>query len=1105
MSSGVATDLRAIFEGGMVAGLTDGQLLERFASGRAEAAEPAFAALVTRHGPMVLGVCRGVLRDAHDAEDAFQATFLTLARKAGSLRRPDPLGPWLHAVAYRVARRLRDKDARRRRHETEAAMSRASLSDRSDGNDRRPEIRDEVAVLHEEIARLPERYRAAIVLCDLQGLTQQEAGRRLGRPAGTIGARLSRARERLRGRLTRRGFALPSVLIGAAPNAAGTSSVLPTALVDATIRTAMAVSSGQAAAAVPSAIVTLSRAASRSALVARWTMISATVLALGAGATGVAVLAQQGGARLRAAPGTANDAASPPRAARLPATDAVGDPLPEGARLRLGTLRFHPPSSVVDMALAPDEATIVTIGNELIAWDVATGRERWRVLGRDLGYTPPGAGYGIRAVAFSADGSRFFTPGRHGAVVPWETSTGRREILSIAEPGRMLMPTERGARSVDITPDGRKLAVGSASGIVVCDRGGKVLYTIANTPAGPVAIDNNDRLSFSGAYSLARFSPDGKRLAAVTSDRPEGVRLYEAETGRELRTVALASRLVRMAFSPDGRRLAATERDSAVRLYDVETGDRTWSRVFALDNPYENYTSGVAFSPDGKSIAVGATDHRIYLVDASSGDVLAHLTGHHWYPWTLAFTANGRRLYSAGWDRVIRAWDVAARKQLDPPAGVRATSVVAASPDGRTLAYEDDAGSIRLVDAENGAERRSLSLAGTEYSQLAFSPDGRRLAGGGTRGDRVHVAVWDLPEGKLLHRWDWPKGRDPHSDVECLAFTPDGRRLAAAVFRQSFAYLWDLADGGQVARMAHDHVYGLSFSPDGSTLATAGWDKIVRFWDADSGELRREVNVADHDKGGDLRMYAVCHAPEGGIIATAHLDGLVRIWQAGDMSIRRSISVRGRFIFGAMSFSPDGLWLATGSMSGHVELWDPSTGERVWDRGRHQSYVYTVGFGRDARTLVSGGEDGACYVWDPWPPGNRPDDDRARLWEDLAGEDGPAAYRALWALSEIPGRAVAMLAEKLRPVNSIIDLDRVDHQFSDEENQRRRRMRAILIQKDSKVVSAVAARRAVSVLAQIGSPDAIALLNELAARDPKGDLGRFAAAARDRLSPLQRP
>jgi RNA polymerase sigma factor (sigma-70 family) len=1122
MSSAVASDLRAIFDGGMVAGLGDGSLLERFASGRAEEAEPAFAALVARHGPMVLGVCRGVLRDAHDAEDAFQATFVTLARKASSIRRPDPLGPWLHGVAFRVARRLRDKEARRRRHEAEAAMTRASLSDRSDGGEQRPETRDEVAALHEEIARLPERYRAAIVLCDLQGLTQQEAGRRLGRPTGTIGARLSRARERLRGRLTRRGFALPTVVMGAAPNAAGMPGVLPAKLTDATIRMAMAVASGDVAAAVPAAIASLSRAASRSALVARWTMITTTVLALGAGATGVAVLAQQG-ARPRAVSGTASDGPSRPlAAAHVPATDALGDPLPEGARLRLGTLRFRPPSIVVDLALSPDEATIVTVGeDELIAWDAATGRERWRALGQDFGYTPPAAGYGIRAVVFSPEGSRFYTPGRPGAVVAWETATGRREILSVAAGSRRATAWDRGARSVDAAPDGNKLAAGGADGVVVCDRGGKVLYTITNVPADlRRALNNNDRLTFSGSYSLARFSPDGKTLAAVTSDRPQDVRLYDAETGRELRTIALAARLVRMAFSPDGRRLATTERDSAIRLYDVETGRRAWSRVLPLNNPFENYTSAVAFSPDAKMIAVGATDHRIHLVDASSGDELAQLIGHHWYPWTLAFSAKGRRLYSSGWDGAIRAWDVAARKQLDLPAGVRATSVIAASPDGRTLAYEDDSGAIRLVDAENGAERRSLSLAGTDYSRLAFSPDGRRLAGGGTSGDRVHLAVWDLPEGRLLHRWDWPKGRDPHSDVECLAFAPDGSRLAAAVFRQSSAYLWDLTDGRQVARLAHNEVYGLSFSPDGSTLATAGWDEVVRFWETDSGELRRQVKVADQarragpldvarpgaPKGDDdLRMFAVCYAPGGEIIATAHLDGKVRIWQADDMEMRRAIGVPDWFREGSMCFSPDGLWLATGVADGRVDVWDPSTGANVWDRGRHQSDVYTVGFGRNSRTLVSGGKDGACYLWNLRPTGDRPGEAPARLWDALAGENGPAAYRAMWALAEIPDRAVALLAEKLRLLRNVIDLDRIEAGLPRDEGERRRRMRSLLIQKDPKVISAVAARRALALLAQIGTPDAIALLDELAARDPRGDLGRLAAAARDRARPSRRP
>ena len=149
-----------------------------------------------------------------------------------------------------------------------------------------------------------------------------------------------------------------------------------------------------------------------------------------------------------------------------------------------------------------------------------------------------------------------------------------------------------------------------------------------------------------------------------------------------------------------------------MRLYDTETGNRTWSHVVKLTNIYENYTSAVAFSPDGKILAVCATDNRIYLMNPSTGEEIAQLSGHHWYPWALAFTANSKMLYSSGWDGSIRRWDVAARKQLALPAGVRATGVVAASPDGRTLAYEIDSGAIRLIDAESGKERRTLALPG---------------------------------------------------------------------------------------------------------------------------------------------------------------------------------------------------------------------------------------------------------------------------------------------------------------------------------------------------------------------------------------------------------
>jgi WD40 repeat protein len=787
------------------------------------------------------------------------------------------------------------------------------------------------------------------------------------------------------------------------------------------------------------------------------------------------------------------------------ALDSLGDPLPSGARLRLGTLRFRPPSSVAELALSPDQKTIVTAGREFVGWNATSGKELWRANTREHGFYAEVASYGVRALAFSPDGTRIFTPGRPNEVVIWEAARGTRELLTVKAPSKKSGPMEQAARAIDVAPDGQKLALGNASGVVVCDLRGNALYEIANAPDGPADFDRNDRLSFAGHYSLGRFSPDGKLLAVVTSDHPDEIRLLEAENGRPLRKLALAARLVRLAFSPDSKQLATTERDSAVRLYNTITGARIWSHVVKLTSIYENYTSAVAFSPDGKNLAVCATDNLIYLINPATGDEFARLRGHLWYPWALAFTSDSKIIYSSGWDGVIRRWDVAARKQLGLPAGVRATGVVAASPDGRTLAYEIDSGAIRLFDVQSGLEKRTLALDGTEYSQLTFSPHGERLAGGGTCGNQVHVAVWDIKSGKVLHRWDWPAGRNFHPTVDSLCFSPDGNRLAAAVFRQSAAYVWELNTGRQSSQIAHPQIYSLSFSPDGRTLATAGWDSVIRFWDPGAGGLEREVKVAEHAKQGDLRIYAVCYAPVGGMIATAHLDGVVRIWDAEPTRVRTLFQVQGRFIHGAIAFSPDGLWLATGSMDGMVSVWDPLGPRSMWSVGRHQSYVYTLGFGRDDRSLVSGGSDGLCYLWDLRPPGVPADHDLARLWHDLVGEDGFAAYEAMFALFDIPDRTVAMLAENLRAVKTLVDLDRIAEAGSDDETQRRRRLAKLLVERDPKVKLEIGVRRAVSLLAQIGTPDAITSLKGLSEQSPKTDVGRFAAAALERLRAAEKP
>jgi RNA polymerase sigma factor (sigma-70 family) len=271
--------MQVLLSAGTFSGLSDGELLDRFLERRDEIAELAFAVMVERHGPMVLGVCRRIMQDPHDAEDAFQATFLVLARKSRSVRVEGSLGRWLFGVATRVATRARCDRRRRLAHErsgldrVEAAEQDASLAD--------PERAEVVAVIAREIAGLPARFQAPVLLCDLEGASQEEAARRLGWPVGTVKSRLSRARARLRERLTRRGlapadFAITTELIPASP---------PLGLVEATTRAALALSSGQlpTAAGVSASVAGLTQGVLWTMFVTRLKLAAAALVLLAIG------------------------------------------------------------------------------------------------------------------------------------------------------------------------------------------------------------------------------------------------------------------------------------------------------------------------------------------------------------------------------------------------------------------------------------------------------------------------------------------------------------------------------------------------------------------------------------------------------------------------------------------------------------------------------------------------------------------------------------------------------------------------------------------------------------------------------------------------------
>jgi RNA polymerase sigma factor (sigma-70 family) len=220
------------------AGLIDGQLLEDYISRHDEAA---LAALVHRHGPMVWGVCRRVLWNHHDAEDAFQATFLVLVRKAASIMPREMVANWLYGVAHQTALQARRTAARRRARERQVMeMPEPAVAEQD-------LLRDLQPLLDEELNRLPDQYRAVVVLCDLEGKTRKEAGRQLGLPEGTVGSRLARARVMLAKRLARRGLAVPGGVLAAALSQNVASAGVPTSVVSSTIKAATLFAVGQTA------------------------------------------------------------------------------------------------------------------------------------------------------------------------------------------------------------------------------------------------------------------------------------------------------------------------------------------------------------------------------------------------------------------------------------------------------------------------------------------------------------------------------------------------------------------------------------------------------------------------------------------------------------------------------------------------------------------------------------------------------------------------------------------------------------------------------------------------------------------------------------------
>jgi RNA polymerase sigma factor (sigma-70 family) len=573
---------------------SDRELLRRFGAERDEAA---FAEVVRRHGPMLLRVCRRVLHNGHDAEDVCQAAFLLLAQKATSIRWHDSVAGWLFQTAYRLSLKARTAANRRARHEPRArpVAPPDPVTELA--------LRELQAILDDELSGLPEKYRAPILLCCLEGHSRDEAARCLGWQLATVKDRLEQGRERLRARLARRGVPLGASLLSTYLLEGGARAGCPGVVPQATAKAALSLATGQATLAglLPARVATLAKGVTTTMFVRKVTILVGLGIAVGLGAAGA----------LKGRPvGPPPVQAQIPPARPVPAAAALVQPEPlplvghQGAvhavafapngkaiatagadkTVRVwGTATGRPihkleqPGAAVGVAFSPDGKTLAAASagkaGALVLWDAVTGKERWRSSVR--------VGGGGGAVAFSADGKRVAAGIADGGIWVFDVETGKALFITAG-----LGAGETAAAA--FSPDGRLLAVGNGGGAVhLVDQAGRAVR----------------RWTGKGTVTALVFLPGGLKVAGADGGR--AVRILDLTTGKEEVAFGGQDAVRALALTANGKRVATAGASGAVRLWDASAG-RQERRFSALGG-----VNALAFSPDGKWLATAGASGAV--------------------------------------------------------------------------------------------------------------------------------------------------------------------------------------------------------------------------------------------------------------------------------------------------------------------------------------------------------------------------------------------------------------------------------------------------------------------------------------------------------------
>jgi RNA polymerase sigma factor (sigma-70 family) len=977
---------------------TDAELLRRFAENRDEGA---FEALVRRHARLVWGVCRRTLISLQDAEDAFQAAFLVLARNPEKPRRSGTAAGFLFGVARRVALKTRTKVAAQRVRRNAPPP---------EGTDPASEsaLRELQLILDEEIARLPEVCRVPFVLCVLEGVARAHAAETLGVNAGTLSSRLARARLLLRHRLAKRGVQLAAAL---AVTDLVSAPAAPPALVCATVAAGVVHRGPE----WRTALVAVPRA--KRVLGATVGLVACVAVAVGLAGTG------------RTPPGDPPPVANEKPAGEPPVVaDAGGDPLPAGAVGRLGSARWRHEGEARFMSFSHDGKTLALLGGEnpsITFFETATGKVVHRM---DLDWDRsdyPGP------IAFSPDGKFFACRFPGGSVRLWDPQTKKLVHTLVGTPPNYVRGSDGHARHpILFSPDGTRLAV--------CGPGASVTIWDPSKERSTAALVGHCH----GNPPLA-FSPDGKIvfLAIGPFDGQESgqVQLWDAHTGKFLRKFNTGEPVYTLAVAPDGKSVACGTPDQII-VSAVETG----KELLRLEVKEMGAVVRVDLTPDGKSLISCGQDSKVRVWDLATKKARVVLESSSGIG-ALAVSADGKMLAIGTKYNVVRVWDVSTGKELSTQVDGHDAPILALSfsPDGRSLVTAGANDQSRLWDP---VTLRAIKLLKTgPATGVSFSPDGGRLV---LTGDEdVLARVLDLKANRTVLELGSAEGEQ----CSCAAFAPDGKTIVTA----SWLHEQGESGSGKTLVRVRDALTGksqrelpladlnpcaLAVSPDGRWAAVGG---MSGNWRDDKGAPLR-ICALRHDQVRTVRHGDMCwdvcvaFSPDSRIVASGSLDRNTRLWEVTTGREIMTLTGHERSVT-AVAFAPGGRVLVSadggcvqprfweGRPPLSIRFWDVGTGKELARLGGHGSGVTALEFSPDGKRLVAGLNNGTALVWRV-PAAAEPPVGAGRklgprelggLWQDLAGADAAVAHEAVRILAASPEQSVPFLATRLRPAEKI--------------------------------------------------------------------------------------